>query len=79
MLFLFLYRRRDFLPQNIYREISFLYLLYIYIFVQVPLHNLMRHYVFLHYNDLKTKGALENKYDGRPHLGLPSAFKQKNV
>jgi hypothetical protein len=35
--------------------------------------------VFLHYNDLKTKGALENKYDGRPHLGLPSAFKQKNV
>ena len=30
-------------------------------------------------NDLKTKGALENKYDGRPHLGLPSAFKQKNV
>jgi len=34
--------------------------------------------VFLHYNDLKTKGTLENKYDSRPHLGLPSSFKQKN-
>jgi hypothetical protein len=34
--------------------------------------------VFLHYNDLKTKGALENKYDSRPCLGLPSSFKQKN-
>jgi hypothetical protein len=35
--------------------------------------------VFLHYNNLKTKGSLENKYDRRPHLGLPSAFQQKNV
>jgi hypothetical protein len=34
--------------------------------------------VFLHYNDLKTKGALENKYDSRPCLGLPGSFKQKN-
>tara|TARA_R100000149_G_scaffold59243_1_gene28268 strand:- start:775 stop:1389 length:615 start_codon:yes stop_codon:yes gene_type:complete len=32
--------------------------------------------VFLHYNDLKTKGALKNAYDSRPHLGLPAAFKQ---
>tara|TARA_R110000822_G_scaffold53334_1_gene137606 strand:+ start:2088 stop:2753 length:666 start_codon:yes stop_codon:yes gene_type:complete len=34
--------------------------------------------VFLHYNNLKTKKTLENKYDSRPHLGLPSSFKQRN-
>jgi hypothetical protein len=31
--------------------------------------------VFLHYNNLKTKNALNNKYDNRPHLGLPTKFK----
>lgn len=31
--------------------------------------------VFLHYNNLKTKGAKENMFDKRPHLGLPSWFK----
>lgn len=30
--------------------------------------------VFLHYNNVKTKGALKNKYDGRPHLGLPDHY-----
>jgi hypothetical protein len=33
--------------------------------------------VFLHYNDLETKGSEENIYDKRPHLGLPSDFKKK--
>ena len=33
--------------------------------------------VFLHYNDLKTKGSEENLFDRRPHLGLPSYFKKK--
>jgi hypothetical protein len=32
--------------------------------------------VFLHYNNIKTKGSLENKYDNRIHLGLPSSFKK---
>jgi len=32
--------------------------------------------VFLHYNNLKTKGAKENLYDKRPHLGLTSWFKK---
>jgi len=32
--------------------------------------------VFLHYNDIKTKGSKENIYDRRPHLGLPSSFKK---
>jgi hypothetical protein len=31
--------------------------------------------VFLHYNDVKTKGAVENRFDGRNHLGLPGEFK----
>ena len=31
--------------------------------------------VFLHYNNLATKGSDKNIYDRRPHLGLPSAFK----
>ena len=31
--------------------------------------------VFLHYNDAKKKTAKENKFDGRPFLGLPSWFK----
>jgi hypothetical protein len=30
--------------------------------------------VFLHYNNIKTKGAEKNKFDGRPHLGLPDWF-----
>jgi len=34
--------------------------------------------VFLHYNDIKTKGAKENIFDKRIHLGLPSWFR-KNV
>ena len=28
--------------------------------------------VFLHYTNTKTKGALENIYDGRPHVGIPN-------
>ena len=28
--------------------------------------------VFLHYNNIKTSGSEENKYDKRPHLGLPA-------
>lgn len=27
--------------------------------------------VFLHYNDVNTKDSEKNKYDSRPHLGLP--------
>lgn len=34
--------------------------------------------VFLHYNNLNTKGTKENIYDGRPHLGLPESFIGKN-
>jgi len=30
--------------------------------------------VFLHYNNAKTKGAKQNQYDGRPHLGLPDFY-----
>ena len=32
--------------------------------------------VFLHYNNVKTKGSKENIYDRRPHLGLPAWFKK---
>jgi hypothetical protein len=32
--------------------------------------------VFLHYTDKKTKGAKENIFDTRPHLGLPTEFKK---
>ena len=32
--------------------------------------------VFLHYNNRKTRGAKENLFDKRPHLGLPSWFKR---
>ena len=32
--------------------------------------------VFLHYNNVKTKGADKNIYDTRPHLGLPGDFKK---
>ena len=32
--------------------------------------------VFLHYNDVKKDTALANKYDKRPHLGLPFYFRQ---
>jgi hypothetical protein len=31
--------------------------------------------VFLHYNDIKTKGADQNIFDKRIHLGLPGYFK----
>ena len=33
--------------------------------------------VFLHYNNMKTKGSQLNIYDGRPHLGIPSEIKVK--
>jgi len=33
--------------------------------------------VFLHYNNRKTLGAKKNIFDRRPHLGLPSWFKDK--
>jgi hypothetical protein len=32
--------------------------------------------VFLHYNNVETKGSKENIYDGRTHLGLPAWFKK---
>ena len=32
--------------------------------------------VFLHYNDASGKNAEQNKYDGRPMIGLPACFKQ---
>ena len=32
--------------------------------------------VFLHYNNVETKGSKENIYDCRPHLGLPAWFKK---
>jgi hypothetical protein len=32
--------------------------------------------VFLHYNDTATKGAKDNIFDKRKHLGLPSWFKK---
>jgi hypothetical protein len=36
--------------------------------------------VFLHYNDILLENAEENRFDGRPHLGLPSCFKKnKNI
>ena len=31
--------------------------------------------VFLHYNDVNSKDADKNIFDGRPHLGLPAWFK----
>ena len=33
--------------------------------------------VFLHYNNVKTKGAKQNMFDTRPHIGLPAWFKRK--
>jgi len=33
--------------------------------------------VFLHYNDVNSKYSNENKYDGRPSLGLPAYFIKK--
>jgi hypothetical protein len=35
--------------------------------------------VFLHYNNEATKGSNDNIFDGRPHLGLPSWFKNKKI
>lgn len=32
--------------------------------------------VFLHYNNMNTKGSEENLFDKRPHLGLPPFFKR---
>ena len=32
--------------------------------------------VFLHYNNIETEGSKDNLFDRRPHLGLPSWFKQ---
>jgi hypothetical protein len=32
--------------------------------------------VFLHYNNIETKGTKENIFDGRLHLGLPAWFKK---
>ena len=32
--------------------------------------------VFLHYNNMNTKGSEENLFDKRPHLGLPPFFKK---
>ena len=32
--------------------------------------------VFLHYNNVKTKGSKENMFDGRKHLGLPNYYKK---
>ena len=32
--------------------------------------------VFLHYNNTKTKGAKDNIFDRRPHIGLPGWFKK---
>ena len=32
---------------------------------------------FFHYNNKKTEGAEENKYDNRPFLGLPACFKKQ--
>ena len=35
--------------------------------------------VFLHYNDASLKDAEKNKFDTRPHLGLPSSFRGKKI
>ena len=35
--------------------------------------------VFLHYNDATGVDAEENKFDTRPHLGLPVWFKGKRL
>ena len=32
--------------------------------------------VFLHYNQISSPGAVENRFDGRPFLGLPNWFKK---
>jgi len=32
--------------------------------------------VFLHYNQITSPGAIENRFDGRPFLGLPSWFQK---
>ena len=32
--------------------------------------------VFLHYNQISSRGAIDNRFDGRPFLGLPSWFRK---
>jgi len=32
--------------------------------------------VFLHYNNVNSEGAEENKYDTRPYVGIPESFKK---
>ena len=32
--------------------------------------------VFLHYNQVTSPGAVENRFDGRPFLGLPSSYRK---
>jgi hypothetical protein len=32
--------------------------------------------VFLHYNNILSPGAEKNRFDGRPHIGLPASFKK---
>jgi len=34
--------------------------------------------VFLHYNDAKSKHAEENRFDGRPMIGLPGSYKRNS-
>jgi len=34
--------------------------------------------VFFHYNNARRKGAKNNMFDKRPHVGLPFWFKNKN-
>ena len=33
--------------------------------------------IFFHYNNAKRKGARDNMFDKRPHVGLPFWFKNK--
>ena len=35
--------------------------------------------VFLHYNNVITKNATSNAFEGRPHLGLPSWFRNSKI
>tara|TARA_R100000742_G_C4259822_1_gene77633 strand:- start:819 stop:1091 length:273 start_codon:yes stop_codon:yes gene_type:complete len=35
--------------------------------------------VFLHYNNVKTKGSKNNIFDKRPHIGLPAWFHENKI